>query len=72
MHIESDENSLTVMIDKCPAIEYMRSLGKEPSEYYQEETRTVYETIASECGYSFTLDYYDENGGTRLVFSANR
>ena len=69
LHTELSDNSLTVTIDKCPAIAFMHTLGKEPSNYYIEETRTVYETIANECGYSFKLEYYDELGGTKFIFS---
>lgn len=69
LHTELTDSSLTVTVDKCPAIAFMHTLGKEPSEYYIEETRTVYETIARECGYSFSLEYYDELGGTKFVFS---
>lgn len=69
LHIDLSENSLTVTVDKCPAIAFMQTLGKKPSKYYIEETRTVYETIANECGYSFNLEYYNELGGTKFVFS---
>ncbi|MBE6651564.1 MAG: hypothetical protein E7613_09690 [Ruminococcaceae bacterium] len=69
LHTELSDNSLTVTIDKCPAIAFMHTLGKEPSNYYIEETRTVYKTIANECGYSFKLEYYDELGGTKFIFS---
>lgn len=70
LHTDMTADNLTVIIDKCPAIDFMRSLGKEPSKYYIEETRTVYETIASECGYSFNLEYYDELGGAKFTFSS--
>ena len=63
------EDSLTVTIDKCPAIAFMHTLGKEPSKYYILETKTVYETIAKECGYSFSLEYYNELGGTKFTFT---
>lgn len=56
------------MIEKSPVIEYMHSLNQEPSEYYVEETRTVYATIARECGYDFTLEYYNADGGTKFIF----
>ena len=46
----------------------MRTLKKEPSEYYIEETRTLYEEIAKECGYDFDLEYYNVDGGTRFSF----
>ena len=63
------EGKLKVTVEKSPVIEYMHSLGKEPTEYYIEETRTLYSVIASECGYSFNLEYYNEDGGTCFVFA---
>lgn len=69
LHTEHTEDSLTVTVDRCPAIAYMRSLGKEPSKYYIEESRTVYATLASCAGLDFTLDYYREDGAARFTFS---
>ena len=68
LHTELSDGRLTVAIDRCPAIEYMKALGKEPSEYYIEETRTLYGAIADECGYRFTLEYYNADGGTKFYF----
>lgn len=62
------DKSLTVTVEKSPVIEYMRSLNQEPSEYYIEQTRTLYAVIAKECGYRFTLEYYNADGGTKFVF----
>ena len=53
LHTTLSENTLSVTIDRSPVIEYMHSLGKEPSEYYIEQTRTVYSTVASLAGLSF-------------------
>lgn len=69
LHTELSENSLTVVIKKSPAIEYMYSLGKEPSEYYIEETKTLYKAIAELSGYKFSLEYYFHNGETKFVFT---
>ena len=68
IHTELTENELTVKIDRSPVIEYMHSLGKEPSEYYFEETRTVYRTLAEEAGFSFELISYGEDGAARYEF----
>ena len=70
LHTEITEGVLTVTVDKCPAVEYMRKLGIEPSKYFIEETRTVYATVAEECGYGFTLEYYREDGAARFEFNA--
>ncbi|MBO5370581.1 MAG: hypothetical protein J6B23_07910, partial [Clostridia bacterium] len=42
LHTELKDDKLTVTIDKSTVIEYMHSLNQEPSEYYIEETRTLY------------------------------
>lgn len=72
IHTQLSDDSLEVTIDKCPAIEYMRSLGKEPGECFIEGTRTVYDEIARECGYGFSLEYYNGDGGARFTFTAKR
>ncbi|MBQ4518001.1 MAG: hypothetical protein II997_05405 [Clostridia bacterium] len=69
LHTELTENKLMVTVDYSPVIAYMRSLNQEPSIYYIEETRTLYKTIAEECGLDFVLDYYEENGACRFMFS---
>ena len=56
-------DTLYVTVEKSPVIEYMRGLGKAPSKYYVEETRTVYKSIAKAAGFGFTLDEYDEETG---------
>lgn len=61
--------TLTVTISKCPVIEYMRSLGQKPSEYYIEQTRTLYDVIAGESGLEFNLEYYNDDGAARFTFS---
>lgn len=66
------DGKLTVTVTKSPVIEYMRSLGQEPSECYIEETRTLYKAIADESGFDFELKYYNEDGGTEFVFSERK
>lgn len=68
LHTELFEDKLIVTIDKCPAIEYMNSLNQQPSEYYIETTRTLYDEMAKQCGYCFKLEYYNDDGGTRFIF----
>jgi hypothetical protein len=70
LHTELTDNTLTVTIDKSPVIEYMKGLNQKPSEYYIEETRTMYRIVAEESGLSFELLYYNEDGGTKFVFTA--
>ena len=68
LHTEMTDSTLSVTVERCPAIEYMRSLGKEPSEYFIEETRTVYATIAEEARLSFKLISYGTDGEAEFVF----
>ena len=63
LHTELTDKELIVRIDKSPVIEYMHTLGKEPSKYYIEETRTLYAAMADEAGLGFSLDKYDEKTG---------
>jgi hypothetical protein len=68
IHTELSENKLSVRIDRSPVIEYMHTLGKEPSEDYIEETRTVYRVIAEESGFGFELLRYDADGAAEYIF----
>ncbi len=67
---ELSNGILTVTVTKSPVIEYMHSLGQKPTEYYIEETRTLYSAIADAAGLGFELLYYNEDGGTSFVFKA--
>lgn len=69
LHCELEEDRLTVTIDYCPVIKYMRELNQQPSPYYIEETRTHYATIAEASGFGFELEYYNEDGGTKFIFT---
>ena len=63
LHTILTDNELCVVIDKSPVIEYMHSLNQKPSEYYIEETRTLYAAMANEAGLGFSLDKYNEETG---------
>ena len=41
----------------------MKTLNQKPSEYYVEETRTLYDAMANEAGLGFSFDKYDEVTG---------
>ena len=69
LHTEIETNKLSVTIDKCPAIAYMHTLGKEPSECYIEQTRTLYGALAEFCGFGFELVYYNDDGKAKFVFT---
>lgn len=68
LHAELDGDALTFTVDKCPVIEYMRSLNQEPNPYYIEQTRTLYAAIAEAAGFDFELEYYNEDGAAKFKF----
>ena len=68
LHTQLSDNELRVRIDKCPVVAYARSLNQELSEYYIEQTRTLYAAIAEASGLSFRLDKYDADGAAEFVF----
>ena len=72
LHTELMGDTLTVTIEKSPAIAFMRQANQEPSRYYIEETRTIYSAIADACDFGFTLAYYNEDGGTSFRFFLRR
>ncbi len=65
---ELTDNSLTVTIEKSPVIEYAKTLNQTMSEYYIEQTRTLYKAFADAAGFTFLLEYYNEDGGTKFTF----
>ena len=66
---ELSDNTLTVTIEKSPVIEYAATLNQKLSEYYIEQTRTLYKAFADAAGLTFSLEYYNEDGGTKFVFT---
>ncbi len=69
LHTELKDDILTVTIDKSPVIEYAASLGQTMSEYYIEQTRTLYDAIAKESGFTFELIYYNDDGSAKFIFA---
>ena len=68
LHTELAGETLTVTVDESPAVSFMKKVNHTPSKYHIEGTRTVYRTVAEECGLDFTMEYFDDNGGTKLIF----
>lgn len=68
LHSSLSDNTLEFTVDRCPAIEFMHSLGQKPTEYYAEETKTVLSVIAEQSGLLFELDYYKEDGAAKYRF----
>ena len=69
LHCSLSNRELLVTVDSSPVISYMASLNQQPSEYYIEQTKTLYQTLAEECGFTFTLHEYRENGAARFTFA---
>lgn len=68
LHTDLRDNELTVNIDYCPGMAYMRSINREPCKWYVEETRTLYAAFAEEAGLDFKLDYFEDSGKTCFHF----
>lgn len=68
LHTEITDTSLTVTVDESPAIRFMKRVNHTPSRYHIEGTRTLYGTVAEECGLDFVMEYFDECGGTKYSF----
>ena len=66
---ELTADTLTVSVEKCPAVTYMKSVGHTPSKWYKETVYTVYKTLASMSRLAFEIEYYDEkDGSTKFIF----
>ena len=57
------ENAISVNIKYCPAITYFNSENYKPCKWYHHTNTTIYEIIAKQSGYNFTLLSYDQNTG---------
>ena len=68
LHTELDGDTLRIKIDYCPVIAYMKGLNQKPSEYYIQQTSTLYDAIAEASGFGFRLDRYEEDGAAEFVF----
>ena len=69
LHSELKEDSLTIKVDKCPAVTFMKSVGHVPSIWYKETTYTTYGILAKMCNLDFAVNYYhEEDGSTEFVF----
>lgn len=62
-HYELSDERLTITVDKCPGVTFMKEHGYTPSKWYIELTRTVNMVIADELDLGFSLEYYNEEDG---------
>lgn len=57
------ENTLTVQVAYCPAVQYLRATGRTISSWYRYSTEVVMKTYAQAGGFRFTMESYDEETG---------
>lgn len=63
-------DTLSVTVRWCPAVRHLKKTGREVSRWYPCTTSVVMETIAAECGFTFTMGAYDaETGAASYTFS---
>ena len=72
LHTNFDDDQLTICVDKCPAVTYMKSIGHTPSKWYRETVYTVYRVLADMCQLDFIVEYYDEEDGKMKIIFIRR
>ncbi len=63
MLYKPENDVLEVKIKYCPAVKYIKSIGKRVSKWYPYTTKVVMEVLAEVAGYKFNMKYYDEETG---------
>ena len=63
LNVEIKDGTLFVDIKYCPALAFFKSENYTPCKWYHHTNTTIYDIIAKESGYNFTLISYDENTG---------
>lgn len=66
VHLELNDDALTVRVDACPAVTYMRAHGHRVSPLWRETTATVYRAICAGTDYDFELLEYDDETGASV------
>ncbi|HHW30906.1 MAG TPA: hypothetical protein GXX20_04415 [Clostridiaceae bacterium] len=63
-NITLKDDELTISVDICPAVEYIRKNNAKVADLFYETTKTVNETICEGTPYAFELiEYNQETGG---------
>lgn len=57
------DNSLTVNVSYCPAVQHLHETGRKISPWYRYTTEDVMATLAEESGFKFTMVSYDDTTG---------
>ena len=63
VNTELTDHALTVTVSYCPAVKYLRSAGVKVSELFYKSTEVVMATLAANCGFAFSFDFYDPDTG---------
>ena len=68
--VELTEKTLTVTVHYCPVVRYMKGKGYFISPWLPKSTEYVMQTLAQECGLTFTMgEYNEETGAVTYGFS---
>ncbi len=66
-----NDRSLTITVNYCPAVKHLKDTNREVSKYFGYSTEYVMQTLASELGLEFNLEYYNQDtGASRYTFTA--
>ncbi len=63
LHIENDGKTLSVSIDYCPAVKFLKSIDKKVSDYFEYSTKSVMQTLADIGNLKFEFTSYDKETG---------
>lgn len=67
---ELTDTVLTVTVSYCPAEKFLRSCGVTLAKQFYKSTSVVMKTLAENCGYTFSFDFYDpETGAAKYRFT---
>lgn len=70
VNITSNENSVEITQDACPAISHIVQNGGKPCPYYRETYNTVYKIICENTPFEYVLEYFnDETGACKQLFN---
>ena len=70
VRIRSGEGFIELQQNACPGMSHIKASGKQPSLYYIETYRTVYETLCEGTPIQYQLQYFDnETGACTQLFT---
>jgi len=63
LELKNDGNVLTVCVEKCPGVQFLKEIGRDVSPWYRYTTEIVMEVLADTGDLCFVMDAYDETSG---------